>query len=90
MCSFDDDLVSISLDLSQTGDSLKPFVIATFAHIQHATHHNDRIRTLIFFDECVLHVLSFAKYATAFFNMSRSISATANAFFNPTISAFEW
>ena len=54
---------------------------------QHFAMNPDRMLTAMHGDECVPHFASLAKYAVAFFRMSRSSVTRANSFFSRRISA---
>src|SRR5271169_6916554 len=53
--------------------SLLPRVITRYRNTERRTTHGERVTAQIRFHKGVLHLLSLAKYAAAFFNISRSI-----------------
>src|SRR5437899_9869102 len=53
--------------------SLLPRMVARYRHPQRRTTHGERVTLQMRFHKGVLHLLSLAKYAAAFFNISRSI-----------------
>src|SRR5512141_2488974 len=67
------------LALRERGASHKVFVIPARTHSQDLALHRHRPPLLVAFNPGVLHVDSFAKYAVAFFRMSRSIFTRANS-----------
>src|SRR2546422_3919392 len=65
----------------------QPGIEATATHVQHPTHpHNPKLRAVVP-HEGVLHGRSLAKYAAAFFKMSRSSVTCANSRFRRVSSA---
>ena len=66
---------------------LKPGVKTTGMNIQHPTEQANRPATDVVTDEGVPQSDSFAKYAAAFFNMSRSSVTRFNSFWSRRISA---
>src|SRR4030042_909425 len=58
---------------------MEPFVIATLGYPQNTAHHPDTIPESHCFHDRVPGSDSFAKYAVAFFSMSRSILASASS-----------
>src|SRR5437660_3072095 len=53
--------------------SFLPRMVARYRHPQRRTTHGERVTAQMRFHKGVLHLLSLAKYAAAFFNISRSI-----------------
>lgn len=66
---------------------LKPGVKATGMNIQHPTEQTNRPATAVVTDKGVPQSDSFAKYAAAFFNMSRSSVTRFSSFWSRRISA---
>ncbi|ARB25336.1 hypothetical protein AM394_02025 [Klebsiella oxytoca] len=66
---------------------LKPGVKPTRMHIQHLAEQTDRPATIVVTDKGVPQSDSFAKYAAAFFNISRSSVTRFNSFWSRRISA---
>ena len=50
----------------------QPVIVGTLGDIHQVAHPGYGKRLMVAFDKCVLHELSFAKYAAAFFKISRS------------------
>ena len=65
----------------------QPGIEAAMMHQQHAAHHAHPEQAPMRFDEGVLYLASLAKYAVAFFRMSRSSVTRANSAFKRRISA---
>ncbi len=65
----------------------QPGIEATMLHQQHAAHHAHPEKAPVRFDEGVLYLASLAKYAVAFFRMSRSSVTRASSAFSRRISA---
>ena len=53
---------------------LPPFVVGAGGNVEQVAHADDAEALLVLCNEGVLHPISFAKYAAAFFNSSRSSS----------------
>lgn len=70
--------------LAQGG--LEPGIEAADLDAQAATHRPDREQRTMLGDERVSHFASLAKYAVAFFRMSRSSVTRASSFFSRRIS----
>jgi len=66
---------------------LKPIVKTTWMNIQHPTEQTKRPATGVVTDKGVPQSDSFAKYAAAFFNMSRSSVTRFSFFWRRRISA---
>src|SRR5271157_1431175 len=60
---------------------MQPCVVSAYRYFQHAAHRWYRILKSHIFHPRVPGSDSFAKYAAAFFNISRSIFTSANSFF---------
>lgn len=67
---------------------LKPGVKATGMNIQHPAEQANRPATGVVTDKGVLQSDSFAKYAAAFFNMSRSSVTLFSSFWSRRVSAW--
>jgi hypothetical protein len=66
---------------------LEPGIKAAGMDAEQAAHHSHRKPLLMLGNERVLHFASLAKYAVAFFNMSRSSVTRASSFLSCLISS---
>ena len=74
------DLLDVSTNafgalLARTRHTFLPSVLSTLADLEHLAHQTYWKGVAVLLDPGVLHFDSFAKYAVAFFRISRSISA---------------
>lgn len=72
---------------ARTRWAILPGIVAAATHMQGPTEARHPMVRLLSLDERVPHVDSLAKYAAAFFKMSRSSVTRASSRFNPASSA---
>ncbi len=84
---FEQSHLSLVFQSPLTERSLQPGVKATRVNAEHAAHATHTELLVMPFDKRVSHFASLAKYAVAFFRMSRSSVTRASSCFSRLISA---
>ena len=74
------------IDIPFTGRPFLPVIITAAANAYDIAHPLDPIVTIVLSDKGVLYLRSLAKYAAAFFNMSRSSFTSLSSFLSLAIS----